>query len=64
MTMMKRLVPALLAAVAGLCACADLDDPTFDPEGTEGIEERQSALQSNWPWPLPGTLNRDWVINS
>ena len=67
MTMMKRIVPALLAAVAGLCACAELDDPTVDPEGTAGaevIEERQSALQSNWPWPLPGTMNRDWVINS
>jgi peptidase M23-like protein/concanavalin A-like lectin/glucanase superfamily protein len=67
MTMMKRLVVGVLAAAAGLSACGgEIDDPSFGLEGTESesIEERQSALQSNWPWPLPGTMNRDWVVNN
>lgn len=64
--MMKRLVTGLLIAAAILSGCGELDDPTVGLEGTEteGIEERQGALQSNWPWPLSGTMNRDWVVNN
>ena len=63
--MMKRIVPGLLAAVVGVSACGDLDDAGVDPTvESDDIEQRQGALQSNWPWPFSGAINRDWVVNN